>query len=113
MLDIADNLTDKLEGLIRVITQGCVVLSHKPVVDLVFPHHRVAALVLDDVVSHQEIAQETQRLLLALLQRFGDLFPLVLELGELCLLDLCEQQVLEQVHRVQPHASLVDGLENL
>ncbi len=71
------------------------------------------ALVLDDVVGHQEVAQEAQRLFLFLLQRLGDLLPLVLELGELRLFDLREQQVLEQVHRVQAHAALVDGLKNL
>jgi hypothetical protein len=90
-----------------------VVLGDEPVVDLVLAHHRITALVLDDVVGHQEVAQEAQRLFLLLLQRLGDLLPLILELSELGLLDLREQQVLEQVHRVQTDAALVGGFENL
>jgi hypothetical protein len=113
VLDVADHLAHELEGLACVVAQRRVVLGDEPVVDFVLAHHRIAALVLDDVVGHQEVAQEAQRLFLLLLQRLGDLLPLVLELGELRLLDLREQQVLEQVHRVQAHAALVDGLENL
>jgi hypothetical protein len=113
VLDVADHLAHELEWLARVIAQRRVVLRDEPVVDFVLADHRVAAFVLDDVVGHQEVAQEAQRLFLFLLQRLGDLLPLVLELGELGLLDLREQQVLQQIHRVQAHAALVDGLENL
>ena len=95
VLDVANHLTNKLKGLTCVVAQRRVVLGDKPVVDLVLAHHRVAAFVLDCVVGHQEVAQEAQRFFLPLLQRLGDLLPLVLELGELRLLDLREQQVLE------------------
>lgn len=77
------------------------------------PHDGVAAVVLDDIVGHQEIAEEPQQLFLFLLQRLCNLLPLVLELGELCLLNLREQQVLQQVHRVEADATLVNGLKDL
>ena len=113
MLYAAYHLSDELERLALVVAQRRVVLGNEPVVDLVLANHRVTALVLDHVVGHQEVAQEAKWLLFPLFQRLGDLLPLVFELAELRLLDLCEEQVLEQVHRVKAHAALVDGLENL
>ena len=91
MLDVANHLANELEGFACVVAERRVVLGDEPVVDLVLTHHCITALVLDDVVGHQEVAQEAQRLFLLLLQRLGDLLPLVLELGELRLLDLSEQ----------------------
>lgn len=59
---------------------------------------------------HHEMVE--QRLFLPFLQWLGDFFPFILELGELRLPHLREQQVLQQIHRVEADAALVDRLED-
>jgi len=67
VVDVTDHLPDELKRLGFVVAQRHVALGDEPVVDLVLAHHCVATFVLDHVVGHQEVAQETQRLFLLLL----------------------------------------------
>ena len=62
LLHVANDLPHESEGIIFVVADRCVVLVHQPVVNFVFTHDSVAALILDLVVCHHKIAQETQRL---------------------------------------------------
>jgi len=93
------------EGILGVTAYGFIL--GQPTVDLILPRH------VDVVAAEDEIAQETQWLLAHRKNRVLKLFPCDFELLELVSASLHEQQILEQIHRVQADASIVDGLKYL
>ena len=67
------------------------------------------------VARHEEVAQEPQRAVsfAGALQVAREFFPLALDTVEIVAFGLFEKQVLDQIHRVEARAPLVDGFKDL
>src|SRR5690606_5562683 len=79
----------------------------EPAIDLVFAEY------INVVAAEDEVAKESQGLFAHVEDDVLQLFPVGFQLLEGVAARLHEQQIFEQVHRVETHATVIDGLENL
>ena len=113
MLRAPNDLSHKNKRFCLVVAERLIFRIYKPIVDFILSHDAISPIAHNWIACHQKIAQETERLFFRKRQRFRDLFPIRLQLCEILFFYLGKEQVLQQVHRVQPHAALVDRLEDL